>query len=71
MQDKLEDYFKDALIQTTERQYFVCRRFDILLRKHEGKFYPAINSRNLIFIQMSVSAPFFETVFLNYNPNED
>lgn len=71
MENSVEEYFKNALLSTDESKYFVCRRFDILLRKQEGKFYPAINNRNLIFIQMSVSAPFFQNLFLNYNPNEN
>lgn len=71
MEDNLEKYFEKALLSTDDQKYFVCRRFDILLRKQQGKFYPAINSRNLIFIQMSVSEPFFENVFISYNPNEN
>jgi len=71
MEDNLEKYFEKALLSTDDQKYFVCRRFDILLRKQGGKFYPAINSRNLIFIQMSVSEPFFENAFMKINPNEN
>lgn len=67
----VEDYFTDALKSTDEDRYFVCRRFDILLRKQGDKFYPALNHSNLIMIQMSVSDLFFNSHFLKYTPNED
>jgi hypothetical protein len=71
MENSVEDYFTKALSLTDESKYFVCRRFDILLRKKEGKFYAAINWSNLVLIQMAVSESFFKTFFLKHTPNEN
>lgn len=71
MENSVEEYFTNALSSTEENKYFVCRRFDVLLRKKEGKFYPAMNWSNLILVQMTVSEPFFKTYFIKYTPNEN
>lgn len=71
MSQTVEEYFTNALSKTEENKYFVCRRFDILLRKQNGKFYPAINWSNLILVQMAVSEKFFHDFFIKYTPNED
>jgi hypothetical protein len=71
MENTVEEYFTKALSATEENKYFVCRRFDVLLRKKDGKFYAAINWSNLILVQMSVSDSFFKTHFLKHNPNEN
>ena len=71
MENSVEDYFTKALSLTDESKYFVCRRFDILLRKKEGKFYAAINWGNLVLVQMAVSESFFKTYFIKYTPNEN
>jgi hypothetical protein len=71
MENTVEQYFSKALSETEENKYFVCRRFDVLLRKKEGKFYPTINWSNLILVEMAVSESFFKTYFLKYTPNEN
>lgn len=71
MENSVEDYFTNVLSSTEEKKYFVCRRFDILLRKKEGKFYPVMNWSNLVLVQMAVSESFFKTYFLKYTPNEN
>lgn len=71
MENTVEEYFSRALIETEDNKYFVCRRFDLLLRKKEGKFYPAINWSNLVLVQMAVSESFFKTYFIKYTPNEN
>ena len=71
MENTVEQYFTKALSETEENKYFVCRRFDVLLRKKEGKFYAAINWGNLVSVQMAVSESFFKTYFIKYTPNEN
>lgn len=71
MENAVEEYFTKALTETEENKYFVCRRFDVLLRKKEGKFYAAINWGNLVLVQMAVSELFFKTYFIKYTPNEN
>ena len=71
MENAVEEYFTKALLETEENKYFVCRRFDVLLRKKEGKFYAAINWGNLVLVQMAVSESFFKTYFIKYTPNEN
>jgi|694.fasta_scaffold19860_10 hypothetical protein len=71
MENAVEEYFTKALTETEENKYFVCRRFDVLLRKKEGKFYAAINWGNLVLVQMAVSESFFKTYFIKYTPNEN
>jgi hypothetical protein len=71
MENLVEEYFSRALTETEDNKYFVCRRFDLLLRKKEGKFYPAINWSNLVLVQMAVSESFFKTYFIKYTPNEN
>jgi hypothetical protein len=71
MENTVEEYFSRALTETEDNKYFVCRRFDLLLRKKEGKFYPAINWHNLVLVQMAVSESFFKTYFIKYTPNEN
>ena len=71
MENTVEQYFTKALSDTEENKYFVCRRFDVLLRKKEGKFYAAINWGNLVLVQMAVSESFFKTYFIKYTPNEN
>ena len=71
MENAVEEYFTKALTETEENKYFVCRRFDVLLRKKEGKFYAAINWGNLVSVQMAVSESFFKTYFIKYTPNEN
>jgi hypothetical protein len=71
MENTVEQYFTKALLETEENKYFVCRRFDVLLRKKEGKFYAAINWSNLILVQMAVSESFFKTFFIKHTPNEN
>lgn len=71
MENLVEEYFSRALTETEDKKYFVCRRFDVLLRKEEGKFYAAINWGNLVLVQMAVSESFFKTYFIKYTPNEN
>ena len=71
MENAVEEDFTKALTETEENKYFVCRRFDVLLRKKEGKFYAAINCGNLVLVQMAVSESFFKTYFIKYTPNEN
>jgi hypothetical protein len=71
MENLVEQYFTKALSETKENKYFVCRRFDVLLRKKEGKFYAAMNWSNLILVQMAVTESFFKTFFLKHTPNEN
>lgn len=67
MENTVEEYFSKGIKLTGDNKYFVCLRFDILLKKKNGKFYPVVNNRNLIFIQMSVSVFFFEKFFKTLN----
>jgi hypothetical protein len=71
MENTVEQYFSKALSETEENKYFVCRRFDVLLRKKAGKFYAAMNWTNLILVEMAVSESFFKTFFIKHIPNEN
>jgi hypothetical protein len=65
----IEEMFANGLSSTQEGQYYVCRKFDILLRKRKGKFYPAINHENLAIIRKTVSSEFYQNTFNEERPD--